>query len=300
MKNEDAEVQKVYDEYWKRIVEPGGVLDFEQVKKELFDFHVMIQEVPKVYDAVTGGKFSKHLTRAEVIIDAAEAHYKDWYAEDEPDDLPLAPQTRQQQTAAEGWNVAGNESLGRLEERIASGELKSLKHDPVFWAERQAEVRRNLQPGQPCEPGCAHHVTHPCERCGRYQAGLVDGPLELANGPISYHVVSEPLETREGWENVVANPVVFSNMAPREAKQILELVGECLSRSGYSVELILKAIKATPHLQPLIRIAERAEDAGDTDIECPFCGVVGDKNHLRDCLVTEARKVLVQVKAATQ
>lgn len=162
------------------------------------------------------------------------------------------------------------------------------------------DLIRKLEPGQPCGPGCANHVTHPCERCGRYQAGLVDGPLELADGPISYHVVSEPWETREGWENVVAKPVVFSNMAPREAKQILELVGECLSHSGYSVELILKAIKATPHLQSLIRIAERAEIAGDTDVVCPFCDVAGDRNHLSDCLVTEARKVLLQVEAATK
>lgn len=293
-KTTDAEVQKVYDEFWRRIVEPDGVLDFEQVKKELFDYHTVIGEVTKVYGHITSNQFTKPTTTAEAVIDATEEHYKWWFSEDEQGEEkhlpPLTPQTRQQQTAAEGWNVAGDESLRRLEERIASGELKSLKYDPVFWAERQAEARRNLQPGQPCGPGCANHVTHPCERCGRYQAGLADGPP----------VPSEPWEVQDGWEQEIAKPVVFSNLAPREAKQILELVGECLSRSGYSVELILKAIKATPHLQPLIRIAERAEDAGDTDIECPFCGVVGDKNHLRDCLVTEARKVLVQVKAATQ
>lgn len=143
----DAEVQQVYDEYWKRIVEPDGELDIEQVKKELFDFH---------------------------------------------------------------------------------------------W------------------------------------------------------------ETEEGWEEKVAEPVVFFNMSPREAKQILELVGECLSRPGYSVELILKAIKSTPHLQDLIRVAELAEVAGDVDIDCPFCGVVGDREHRPDCLVIQARKVLVKVKAAME
>lgn len=81
----DEEVQKVYDEFWRPIVEPNGVLDFGQVKRELFDFRMMMEEVPKVYDAVTGGRFSKPLTRAQVIIDAAEAHYQDWFAEDEPD-----------------------------------------------------------------------------------------------------------------------------------------------------------------------------------------------------------------------
>lgn len=32
--------------------------------------------------------------------------------------------------------------------------------------------------GVPCSPGCMSHVTHPCERCGRYGAGLF-GPPEL-------------------------------------------------------------------------------------------------------------------------
>lgn len=32
-----------------------------------------------------------------------------------------------------------------------------------------AEVQRikNLQPYEPCSPGCLSHITHPCERCGR-------------------------------------------------------------------------------------------------------------------------------------
>lgn len=41
------------------------------------------------------------------------------------------------------------------------------------------DLIRKLEPGQPCGPGCAHHVTHPCERCGRYQAGLADGPRAI-------------------------------------------------------------------------------------------------------------------------
>lgn len=272
-KTTDAEVQKVYDEYWKRIVEPDGVLDFEQVKKELFDYHTVIGEVTKVYGHITSNQFTKPTTAAEAVIDAAEEHYKWWFSEDEPD-----KDNRHLDITHPDW---------KLDQKWVN----------VGYVE---ELVREVKPGQPCGPFCQFYLTEPCPVCGRYQAGSVDGPLELADGPISYHVVSEPWETREGWENVVAKPVVFSNMAPREAKQILELVGECLSCSGYSVELILKAIKATPHLRSLIRIAERVEVAGDTDVVCPFCDVVGDRNHLRDCLVTEARKVLVQVKAATQ
>jgi hypothetical protein len=80
-KTTDAEIQKVYDEFWRHIVEPNGVLDNEQVKKELYDFHNVIQEVTKVYLHVTNNQFSKPLTSAEAVIDATEAHYKWWYSE---------------------------------------------------------------------------------------------------------------------------------------------------------------------------------------------------------------------------
>lgn len=36
-----------------------------------------------------------------------------------------------------------------------------------------------LEPGEPCEhPGCAAHVSHPCEGCGRYGAGLLAASAE--------------------------------------------------------------------------------------------------------------------------
>ena len=32
-------------------------------------------------------------------------------------------------------------------------------------------------PGIPCDhPGCASHLSHPCEGCGRYAAGIRNGP----------------------------------------------------------------------------------------------------------------------------
>ena len=34
-----------------------------------------------------------------------------------------------------------------------------------------------LRNGEPCNhPGCASHISHPCEGCGRYAAGLRSGP----------------------------------------------------------------------------------------------------------------------------
>lgn len=35
----------------------------------------------------------------------------------------------------------------------------------------------SYRPGQPCDhPGCGSHLSHPCEGCGRYAAGLQNGP----------------------------------------------------------------------------------------------------------------------------
>lgn len=157
-KTTDEEVQRDYDEFWKRIIEHDGEVDFEQVKRELFDFHMVMQEVGKVYDHITGGKFAKPQTAAEAVIDAAEAHYKWLFAEDEPED----------------------ETMG----------LQSELGFPLATSERW--------------------------------------------------------EVKQGWEKEIAKPVVFSHMAPRDAKLILELVGECLALPGYSVDLILKAIKQRP------------------------------------------------------
>ena len=175
----------------------------------------------------------------------------------------------------------------------------ATSNDPVWGMEQRVKKFQELKPGQPCGPGCANHVTHPCERCGRYRAGLADGPLETsATSPIAISM-SYPWEVNEGWEKEVAEPVLRSPMTPREARAVLELVGGSLLRPGYSVELILKAIKATPHLQDLIRVAELAESSGDADIDCPFCGVIGDRDHLSSCLVKKARDVLARVKAVT-
>lgn len=43
----------------------------------LYDFRVVMQEVSKVYDQLTNGKFSKPNTAAEYIIAAVEENYSD-------------------------------------------------------------------------------------------------------------------------------------------------------------------------------------------------------------------------------
>lgn len=65
---------EVYEDFWKGIVEDHtGNFDVEQVKKELADYKMILDEVPKVYEQLTG--LSKPHTRAEVIIDSVEKRF---------------------------------------------------------------------------------------------------------------------------------------------------------------------------------------------------------------------------------
>lgn len=68
--------QECYDEFWKGIIEKDGVVDMEQVKKELYDFHFMLQEVPKVYCELTGYRISKTNTYAFEVIREAENYFE--------------------------------------------------------------------------------------------------------------------------------------------------------------------------------------------------------------------------------
>lgn len=84
-------VEEVWNTFWKDIVCPNGELDVEQVKKELYDFYVVMESVPKVYCHVTGGKIGKILTDPDVVIAAANDKFEEdlkFYLEDEAKFLP--------------------------------------------------------------------------------------------------------------------------------------------------------------------------------------------------------------------
>lgn len=68
----DEAVEKVWHDLWQRIVMPKGTLDLEQVKRELFDFHRLMDNAAKVYMHVTGGRISKTNTCAASIIAVAD------------------------------------------------------------------------------------------------------------------------------------------------------------------------------------------------------------------------------------
>lgn len=68
--------QEDYENYWKDIIEDeNGEINKDALMRELFDYSVVMDEVPKVYLELTGGKISKPNTRSEAVIEAIENHF---------------------------------------------------------------------------------------------------------------------------------------------------------------------------------------------------------------------------------
>ena len=68
------EVEREYNIFWKEIVEKDGVLDVEQVKKELYDFSRLLRNVSIVYCEITGGRMSKTSYDAIDVISEYNAY----------------------------------------------------------------------------------------------------------------------------------------------------------------------------------------------------------------------------------
>lgn len=94
-REDSREVERVWREFWAPIVLRGGKVNLAQVKRELFDFRQVIESVPKVYLAVTGGRVSKPLTDPEVVIALANEATQQAIEEE------LADRAEQEQVAAE-------------------------------------------------------------------------------------------------------------------------------------------------------------------------------------------------------
>lgn len=64
------------DKFWEDIIYKKGKLDEKQVLKELSDFYYIMEQVPKVYDEITGGALSKLMYPAETVLGIFEdLHY---------------------------------------------------------------------------------------------------------------------------------------------------------------------------------------------------------------------------------
>ena len=70
-KMEDYE--KIYNEFWKSIIEKEeDMFDIDQIKRELADYYIILQNFRKVYLEITGQNFGNVLTDPIHIIDEFE------------------------------------------------------------------------------------------------------------------------------------------------------------------------------------------------------------------------------------
>lgn len=85
MTTEMTEVEKDFQEFWASIVTvpETGELDPLKVKTELYDYHTVLREVPKVYDELTGGRLSKATYPAATVIQAVRETFAREVEEDD-------------------------------------------------------------------------------------------------------------------------------------------------------------------------------------------------------------------------
>jgi hypothetical protein len=76
-----TDYELLYETFWKEIVEEGSTLSLDQVKRELFDFHQLIVNVPKILEHVTGGACSKPLTDVNVVCSLADEYYNELHSQ---------------------------------------------------------------------------------------------------------------------------------------------------------------------------------------------------------------------------
>lgn len=75
--NDDPEAEEVWSEFWAAIVAPTGDIDPEQVKKELRDYWVFMDQCRDVYSHVTGNQVSKVNTLSREVISVADDYFEE-------------------------------------------------------------------------------------------------------------------------------------------------------------------------------------------------------------------------------
>lgn len=72
------DIEHVWKTFWEQIVtKPGYGVSLNEVKKELYDYYQLLQNVPKVYMEVTGGNISSPFVDPDVVISLFEDHVND-------------------------------------------------------------------------------------------------------------------------------------------------------------------------------------------------------------------------------
>jgi hypothetical protein len=71
MSKDTEDYEKTFEEFWKPlgVMNPDGSANWDQIKRELHDFHTLMDSVGKVYCEVTDNHISKIMTSPECVID---------------------------------------------------------------------------------------------------------------------------------------------------------------------------------------------------------------------------------------
>lgn len=81
------EYEKVYNDFWKELIEDeDGNIDKDSMMRELNDYAFLLDEVPKVYMEVTGGRISKPNTYAYEVINVAWDYFEEVFNKGIKDD----------------------------------------------------------------------------------------------------------------------------------------------------------------------------------------------------------------------
>lgn len=73
------EYEKTWEEFWKDICAQDEKLDLDQIKRELHDYKVLLDEVSVVYDVLTGGKISNPFADKDTVLKYVEEYYAGLY-----------------------------------------------------------------------------------------------------------------------------------------------------------------------------------------------------------------------------
>lgn len=71
---------------WKNIVtNKDGTLNLEQIKKELYDYSILLKNVSLIFDHITGGHISKPFTDPKAVMQQTDEHYRKIYEDEDPE-----------------------------------------------------------------------------------------------------------------------------------------------------------------------------------------------------------------------
>lgn len=77
MQEEYKDYNDCYEKFWKEIVEKDGIVNMDQVKRELSDYSFLLDQVPKVYSYITNGMISNPNTYSNQAIEIFEGCHLD-------------------------------------------------------------------------------------------------------------------------------------------------------------------------------------------------------------------------------